>query len=81
MNEMAETNKHLKAVKSTYKKLMSIPKQYPKKAPNKLKASMKTEKTVKFIENPTKDNKDTNKTLKGKISSKKNTTPNTNTIS
>ena len=45
---------------------------------------MKTEKTVKFIENLNKDNKDTNKTLKGKNvknSSKKNLTPNMNAIS
>ena len=40
MNEMAETNKLLKkAVKSTYKKLTSVPKQYPKKTPNNMKAS------------------------------------------
>ena len=41
------------------------------------------EKMVKFVENPTEDNKDTNNTLKGKNAKnrKKNTTPNTNIIS
>ena len=67
MNEMVETNKLLKkAVKSTYKKL-SVPKQHPKKAPNNMKASKKTEKAVISVENTTKDNKDTNKTLKGRM--------------
>ena len=67
MNEMAKTNKLLKkAVKGTYKILTSMPKQYSKKVPNNLKTSKKIEKTVKFFENLTKDNKDTNKTLKGK---------------
>ena len=47
MNEMAEANKLLKkAVKSTYKKLKSISKQYAKKAPNHQKASTKIEKMV-----------------------------------
>ena len=39
---------------------------------------------VKFVDNSSKDNKDTNKTPKGKsvkISSKKNTTSNANTVS
>ena len=37
MNEMAELNTFLKkAVKSTYKKLTSVPKQYPKKTPNNM---------------------------------------------
>ena len=50
MNKMAETNKLLKmAVKSTYKKLISVPKQYPKKTNN----MQPSKKTVKFIENPT----------------------------
>ena len=82
---MAETNKLLKkAVKITYKKLTRVPKQYPKKAPNNMKGSKKTEKTVKFDESSTKDNKDTNKTLKGKNvknSSKKKNATNTNIIS
>ena len=35
---MAETNKLLKeTVKGTYKKLTSVPEQYPKKAPNNMK--------------------------------------------
>ena len=82
---MAETNRLLKkAIKSTYKKLTGVSKQYPKKAPNNMKTFKKTEKTVKFIENPTKDNKDTNEMLKGKNvknSSEKNITPHMNTIS
>ena len=42
MNEMAETNKLLReAVKSTYKKLSSGPRQYPKKPPNNVKTSKK----------------------------------------
>ena len=32
---------------------------------NNMKTSKKTEKRVKFVENPTKGDKDTNKTLKG----------------
>ena len=67
MNQMAETNKLLKkAVTSTCRKLAYVPKQYPKKTRTNMKAFKKTEKTVKFIENPTKGNKDTNETLKGK---------------
>ena len=46
-----------KAVKSTYKKLTSVLKKYPKETPNNIKTS---KKTVKFIENPTKDNKNMN---------------------
>ena len=46
-----------------------------------MKTSKKTEKAVKFVENPTKDNEDTNKTLNVKNSSKKNITINMNTIS
>ena len=43
MNEMAEMNELLKkAVKSTYKKLTSVPKQYLKKTPNNMKTSEKT---------------------------------------
>ena len=42
MNEMAEMNKLLKkAVKSTYKKLTSVLKQYPKKTPNNMGTSRK----------------------------------------
>ena len=84
MNEMAETNKLLKeAVRSTYKKLTSIPKQYPKKIPTNLKTSKKIQKTVTFVENLTKGNKDTNKILKGKNvkNSSMKTTPNSNKIS
>ena len=44
MNETAETNKLLKkVVKSTYKKLTNVPKQYPKKTHNSMKSSKKTE--------------------------------------
>ena len=32
-----------------------------------MKASKKTEKTVKFIDNPTRDNKDAKKTLKERM--------------
>ena len=49
-----------------------------------MKTPKKTEKTVKLVKNPTEDKKDTNKTHQGKnfkISSKRNATPNTNTIS
>ena len=68
MNKMAKTNKLLKkAVKSTYNKLTSIPKQYPKKDPNHLKNSQKIYKMVKFVDNPNKDSKDTSKTPKGKM--------------
>ena len=87
MNEITETNKCLKkAVKCIYKKVKNVLKQDPKKTHNNMKASKKMQKTVKFIENPTKDKrqKDTNKTLKGKNVkniSKKNITPNMNTVS
>ena len=82
MNEMAEMNKLLKkVVKSTYKKLTSAPKQYPKKTPNNMKTS---KKTVTFVENPTKDNKNMNKTPKRKNdsnNSKKKITSKTKTVS
>ena len=84
-NEMAETNKLLKkAVKSTYKILTTVPQQYPKKTPNNMKTSKKTKNTFKFIENPTKDNKDVNKNPKRRNdsnNSKENITSKTNTVS
>ena len=50
MNEMAEMNKLLKkAVKSTYRKLWSVPQQSPKKTPSNMKTC---KKAVKFIEKP-----------------------------
>ena len=65
---MAETNKLLKkAVKSTCKKLTSVPRQYPNKTSDNMKTSKTTEKIVKFIENlPYQDNKSMKKTLKRK---------------
>ena len=49
MNEMAETNKLLwRTVKSTYKKLTSVPKQYPKKT-NNMKASKKNGKQINLL--------------------------------
>ena len=72
MDEMAKTKKLLKkAVKSTYKKLTSVPKQYPKKTPNNMKASKKTKKIVKFIEKPTIENKCVNRIPKRKNDSNK----------
>ena len=85
MNEIAETNKLLKkAVKSTYKKLISVPKEYPKKTPNNMKASMKTMKTLNFIRKITKDNTGMDKIPKRKNDSndrKKNVTSKPNTVS
>ena len=82
MNEMAEMNTLLKkAVKCTYKKLTSVPKQYPKKTINNVKT---LKKMVKFIENPTKEDKSMNKTSKRKNDSdysKKIATSILNTVS
>ena len=58
-NKMAEMNKFLmKVVKTTYKKLTSVPKQYPKKTHNI--------KTFKKMVNPTKDIKNLSNTHKRK---------------
>ena len=50
MNEIAETNKLLKkAVKRTCKKVTSVPKQYPKKTPNNMKACKKQRKWLNSL--------------------------------
>ena len=55
MNEMAERNKLLKkAVKRTYKKLTSVSKQYPKKAPNNLKHLRKLRRQLNLLKIETK---------------------------
>ena len=67
MSEMAETKKLLKrAVRNTYKKLISIPKQLPKKTSNAVKNPKKVDKTVTFGDKSNTDSKDDNKVSKSK---------------
>ena len=67
MKWLKQINFYRRQSKSTYKKLTCITKHYLKKAPNNMKTPEKTGKAVRYFENQTKDSKDTNKILKGKI--------------
>ena len=64
MNEMVETNKLIKTVKGTYKKLTNVKNQSLRNPPNPQKTATKAAKTVKCIDNKIKHDKNDGKTHK-----------------
>ena len=62
MNEMSETTRLIKkAAKNTYKKFTNVQKQSPKKTRTNVKMTKKTDKTVTFIDNKSKETKENKK--------------------